>query len=166
MGQGLCNSAGNMYSLMKWLFLTSLIVWLGEVVFFSFVVAPSVFRSFDAPLGGRVVGAIFPTYYRLGYVCGAALLVGSVIFVAAGTSRIWWAASTLLAAVMLGATLYAGLAIQPRATALRPQIHDAAAPQSVKDEFDRLHRLAVKLNGAVLMCGIMMSVITAAKLQP
>jgi uncharacterized membrane protein len=155
-----------MYALMRWLFLVALIVWLGGVVFFSFVVAPGVFRTFDAPLGGRIVGAIFPTYYRLGYVCGPTLLVASVIFGVAGSARGWWGASALLVAVMLGATLYAGLVIQPRATALRPQIHDTAAPQSVKDEFDRLHRLAVKLNGAVLVCGIVISVITARTLQP
>ena len=155
-----------MYALMKWLYLMALIMWLGGVVFFSFVVAPSVFRTFDAPMGGRIVGAIFPTYYRLGYVCGATLLVASVVFAAAGSARGWWGASALVAAVMLGATLYAGLVIQPRAAALRPQIHDTAAPQSVKDEFDRLHRLAVKLNGAVLVCGIVISVITTRTLQP
>jgi uncharacterized membrane protein len=155
-----------MYAVMRWLFLMALIVWLGGVIFFSFVVAPNVFRTFDAPLGGRIVGTIFPTYYWLGYVCGATLLVASMVFAAVGTARGWWGTSVLLVAVMLGATLYAGLVIQPRATALRPQIHEAAAPQSVKEEFDRLHRLAVTLNGVVLVCGIVVSVVAARTLQP
>ena len=63
---------------------------------------------------------------------------------------------------MLAATVYAGVVILPRATELRPQIHDAAAPPSAKDEFDRLHHLAVTLNGAVLLGGVVVSVITAA----
>ncbi len=155
-----------MYALMRWLFLVALVVWLGAVVFFSFVVAPSVFRTFDAPLGGRIVGAIFPNYYRLGYVCGAGLLASSVVFAVAGSARLWWGASTLLAAVMLGATLYAGLVILPRATALRPQVFDPAAPPGAKDEFDRLHRLAVTLNGIVLAGGVAISVIAARALQP
>jgi uncharacterized membrane protein len=150
----------------KWLYLMALVIWLGAVVFFSFVTAPSLFRTFDAPQAGRAVGGIFPTYYRLGYVCGAVLLASSLMFLAAGTARVQWGASSLLAAAMLAATLYAGLVIQPRATQLRPQIHEAGAPQAVKDEFSRLHRLAVTLNGAVLLCGIGLTVITATKLQP
>ncbi len=155
-----------MYALMRWLFLVALVAWLGAAAFFSFVVAPNVFRTFEAPLAGRIVGAIFPTYYRLGYVCGAALLAGSLVFAVAGTARLWWGASTVLALLMLGATLYAGAIILPRATALRPQVHDTAAPQSVKAEFDRLHRLAVTLNGIVLAGGIAISVITSRTLQP
>ena len=155
-----------MYSLMKWLYLVALSVWLGEVVFFSFVVAPSLFRSLDASDAGRAVGAIFPLYYRVGYACGAVLLVSSVVFLATGTSRVWWGANSGLAAAMLAATLYAGAVIQQRAASLRPQLHDVSAPQSVKDEFDRLHRLAVTLNGAVLIAGIVVSAITATRLQP
>lgn len=155
-----------MYTLAKWVYLMALIVWVGEVVFFSFVVAPSIFRTFPTEDAGRAVGAIFPTYYVLGYICGALLLVTSALFIGAGVARLWWSATTLLAAVMLSATLYAGLAIQPRATALRPQIHDASAPPSVKVEFDRLHKLAVQLNGAVLVCGLVVTVITATTLRP
>jgi hypothetical protein len=36
----------------------------------------------------------------------------------------------------------------------------------VKDEFDRLHRMAVRLNGAVLIGGIILTVMTATKLRP
>ena len=154
-----------MYGLLKWLYLMALVVWVGQVVFFSFVVAPSMFRTFATPEAGRAVGAIFPTYYRLGYMCGVVLLLTSLVFVVSAPARMWWGASTLLAGLMLGATVYAVVVIQPRATALRPQIHEATAPQSVKDEFDRLHRLAVTLNGAVLVCGLVVSMIAAAKLQ-
>jgi uncharacterized membrane protein len=151
---------------LKWLYLVALIVWVGEVVFFSFVVAPSLFQVFPAGDAGRAVGAIFPTYYRIGYVCGAVLLIAGAVLPGAAGSRLWWSVNSLLVAVMLGATLYAGLVIQPRATALRPQIHDASAPQTVKDEFSRLHRLAVMLNGVVLLGGLVVSVTTAAALQP
>ena len=155
-----------MYPFVKWLHVMALVVWLGEVVFFSFVVAPSIFRTFEVGEAGRAVGAIFPVYYRVGYICGAVLLVSSVVFLATGTSRLWWGTGSALAAVMLAATLYAGVVIQPRAAALRPQLHAANAPPGVKDEFDRLHRLAVTLNGAVLICGIVVSVISATRLQP
>ena len=150
----------------KWLYLMALIVWIGEVVFFSFVVAPAVFRALPAPEAGRMVGTIFPIYYRVGYVCGAILLVTGGVLLGNAGARIWWGVNAALVAVMFMATLYAGVIIQPRAAALRPQIHDATAPPTVKQEFDRLHRLAVQLNAAVLLCGVVVSVITATSLRP
>ena len=155
-----------MATLIKWLYLIALIVWVGEVVFFSFVVAPAMFRTFPTADAGRAVGAVFPTYYRVGYVCGALLLLTNLFLLGSATARAWWGVNAALAAVMLAATLYAGFVIQPRAAELRPQIHDPAPPPGAKEEFDRLHRLAVQLNGAVLVCGAVASVITARALRP
>src|ERR1700687_4522061 len=155
-----------MYTAVKWLYLMALIVWLGEIIFFSFVVAPGIFRTLPTLDAGRAVGAIFPTYYRLGYMCGAVLLLTGMVLLSAAGAPVWWSVNTLLAAAMLGVTLYAGLVIQPRATELRPQIHEPSAAPTVKDEFDRLHRRAVMLNGAVLIGGLVVSVITATALRP
>ena len=155
-----------MVTLSKWLYLMALIVWVGEVAFFSFVTAPSVFRALPTPEAGRVIGTIFPTYYRIGYACGALLVLTSLVLLGGATARLWWGLNTLLTAIMLAATLYAGALIQPRAAALRPQIHDASAPPSVKEEFDRLHRLAVQLNAVVLVGGVVVSVIAATALRP
>jgi len=155
-----------MQALAKWLYLAALIVWVGEIVFLSFVVAPSIFRTFPTADAGRAVGAIFPTYYRVGYVCGVILVATAVILFANAGSRRGWAVNGVLAAVMLAATLYAGLIIQPRAAELRPQIHDPNAPPSIKDEFDRLHQRAVQLNGGVLLCGVVVTLITATAIRP
>lgn len=155
-----------MYVLIKWLHLLALIVWLGEIVFFSFVVAPSIFRLFDTAEAGRAVGAIFPIYYRVGYACGLFLVVTCVVFLVSGDAPAWWGLAGVASALMLAATLYAGLVIQPRASAMRTMIHDPAAPQTVKDEFGRLHRMAVILNGVVLLCGLGVSLVSATKLQP
>ena len=155
-----------MIALVKWLYLIALIVWLGEIVFFSFVVAPAIFRTFPVVDAGRAVGAVFPIYYRVGYVCGGALLLTSLFLLGGAAARGWWSVNVALSGLMLAATLYAGIIIQPRATELRPQIHDAAAPPTAKEEFDRLHRLAVQLNGAVLACGVVVSIITAKALRP
>lgn len=155
-----------MHAFVRWLYLLALIVWVGEVVFFSFGVAPAIFRTLPTADAGRAVGAVFPIYYRLGYVCGGVLLLTSLFLLAGAASRLWWGVTAGLAAVMLAATLYAGLVVQPRATELRPQLHDAAAPPTAKEEFDRLHRLAVQLNGVVLVGGMFVSIITARMLRP
>jgi hypothetical protein len=145
-----------------WLYLLALVVWLGETVFLSFVVAPTLFRGFPVEEAGRVMSAIFPGYYRVGAVCGV-VLVGTALFLwrsaAAGAGR--WGLAASLGVVMLGAVLYAGVAIQPRVRALREQRHRPDAPAAVEGEFQRLHRLSVQLNGAVLAGGVALSVLTA-----
>lgn len=156
-----------MLALVKWLYLMALIIWLGEVIFFSFVGAPSLFTTFPTPEAGKAVGAIFPTYYRIGYVCGVVLLLGALVLAGSAMARGWWMMNALVAAVMLAVILYAGLVIQPRAAALRPQIHETTAPApAVKEEFDRLHHLAVMLNGVVLVCGLAVSALTASAIRP
>ncbi len=155
-----------MLALVKWLYLMALIIWVGEVIFFSFVGAPRLFATFPSPEAGKAVGAIFPAYYGIGYGCGVVLLVGALVLGGGAAARGWWMTNALLAAVMLAVTLYAGTVVQPQLTTLRPQFHDATAPAAVKDEFSRLHRLAVTLNGVVLVCGLAVSVITASSIKP
>lgn len=155
-----------MLTLSKWLYLMALIVWVGEIVFFSFVGAPAIFRVFAPADAGRAVGAIFPAYYRIGYVCGIILTAGSLVFWCTSAGRVWWTVNTCLVAAMLAASLYAGMVVLPRATMLRPLIHEATTAAAVKEEFHRLHRLAVNLNGLVLVCGLAVSVITAVRLRP
>jgi hypothetical protein len=146
----------------------ALVVWVGEVVFFSFVVAPAIFRTFPPPAveAGRVIGEFFPTYYRIGYGCGVVLLVTALALFATAEARTWLGVESVVVAGMLAATLYAGVIILPRATELRPQIHDPGVPASAKAEFDRLHHLAVTLNGAVLLGGVIVSIITATAPRP
>src|SRR5262245_9354438 len=50
-------------------------LWFGSGVFFTFLAAPSLFRTFDTRLAGEAVGPIFPLYFALQGGCG---LVGRV----------------------------------------------------------------------------------------
>jgi len=154
-----------MHLFARWLHLMALIVWVGEVVFFSFVVAPVLFSTFPVGEAGRAVGAILPTYYRIGYACGVLVLATTFVLLALAERRTWLGVSALLVAGMLGATVYAGVIVQPRAAELRPQLHDPAAPANVQEEFDRLHHRAVILNGVVLLGGVAVSLATAASLR-
>ena len=55
-----------MAGVLKWLYLVGLAVCVGEVVFFSFLVAPSVFKAVPPAVAGRGVGAFFPQYSLVG----------------------------------------------------------------------------------------------------
>lgn len=147
-------------------FLLALIVWLGEVLFLSFAVAPAVFRNFAVEEAGRVVSVLFPIYYKIGAVCGVVLLMAALVLRSLGESRGAWTVSAAIVAVMLAATLYAAIVVQPRAQSLRPQLHQADVPAAVKEEFDGLHRLAVQLNAGVLLGGLAVAILAALRLKP
>ncbi|MBI3768970.1 MAG: DUF4149 domain-containing protein [Deltaproteobacteria bacterium] len=149
----------------KAVFWLALVVWLGEIVFFSFIVAPSVFGALPQEIAGQVVGVIFPRYYGVGTVAGAIALVAALMLRSGTSATRPWSAVVLMLALMVAATLYAGRVIQPRTQALRPQIHEATVDPAVRAEFDRLHRLAVQLNGAVLLLGIATVCVAATSLR-
>jgi hypothetical protein len=140
----------------------ALIVWIGAIVFFSFVVAPRVFATLPSATAGQVVSAIFPTYYALGAGAGLAGIVAALALRRqAGGGRRWSGVAALLA-LMLAATAYAGGVVHPRARDLRDAARAPAAPAETQAEFRRLHRLAVALNGGVLVLGLATVAITAA----
>lgn len=149
----------------KAVFWLALAVWLGEIVFFSFVVAPSVFRALPQDVAGQVVGVIFPRYYALGAVAGAIAMIAALALRAGTSATRPWSAAVLMLVLMLLATLYAGRVLQPRAQALRPQLREAVVDPAVRAEFDRLHRLAVQLNGGVLLLGIVTVCVAAASFE-
>jgi len=154
----LCQDEGeDVESVLKFLYLTALIVWLGGVTFFSFIAAPAVFRTLPTQEAGRVVGAVFPLYYALGTVAGAvALSVGFLLRLQAQGGKEKWLLAMALLLVMLGANLYAWRVTLPRTQVLRSEMHSTAAdpPSTVVAEFRRLHAHAMLLNLVVLLAGV------------
>ena len=53
--------------------------WVGVVAFFSFVVAPLVFRTVDRAAAGLAVSAVLPHYYRWGVVLTVVALVAYLV---------------------------------------------------------------------------------------
>jgi hypothetical protein len=143
------------------IYLAALGCWLGGIVFFSFFTAPAVFTVLPRHEAGQLISTIFPRYYMLGYIVGTISLVLAIYLTAVNSPRIWWGMTTLVVAVALGITFYAGTVILPRADALRAVTEDANPDPVKKAEFDGLHRNSVMLNGAVLLLNIAAIVGTA-----
>lgn len=128
-------------------------LWVGALVFVSFVVAPAVFGTVPSETAGTVMGAIFPRYYAFTIAVGIVGLLAAVpLRSAARGSR--WTAIVGMMIVMLAATVYAGMVVSPRARVLRPALHQEPVDAAVRAEFDALHRRAVQLNGLVLLLGL------------
>ena len=145
-------------------YLLAIACWLGAIVFFSFVTAPSVFTSLPIAEAGKVISVIFPRYYAVGYIAGSVAVLMSILFTVARPARGWWGITTVLLALGLAITFYAGLVVLPRADKLRHVAEDSSPQPEQKAEFDRLHALSVYLNGAVLLLNVGALVTTAGAL--
>jgi hypothetical protein len=141
-------------TVVRFLYLLALGVWIGEVAFFSFVVAPSVFGVLPSSDAGRVVGAIFPRYYLLGGVLATlALACALVLGRQAPLARAWTVAAVAIA-IGLASTVYAGTVVHPHAQRVRAAAEARnEAPASV-EAFRRAHALAMILNSLALLGGL------------
>jgi L-lactate permease len=115
-------------------------VWLGAMVFFASVVAPTVFGTLEPQLAGHMIRRVFPRYYLFGLICLAVASLASV-FASSASPRI-----TVACVVMLGATWYARQVLMPQVNAARDAM--LAQNESHSPEFDRLHKRSVQLNTA------------------
>lgn len=134
-----------MGNLLLFLELAAVSVWLGSIVFFSFVVAPTLFGSLGSETAGKAVRGIFPKYYLLGMVCGIVLCGVHVM-----RGVLWYWGGMIRPSIMLFGllTLVAAYARQK----LTPAVNAAReAGASGKVEFDRLHKRSVRLSGVLLL---------------
>ena len=148
------------------LYLLALITWIGSIIFFSFVGAPSIFQSLPPEYAGKVVATIFPRYYPLGYISGF-VAVACVIISGFNTGQVPGMKFIILT-TMLTISIYTSLVTYPRAHALKEEMRTALSDTEIvqlKQEFSIAHRASVVNNGAVLLLGIILVVITAENLR-
>ena len=147
-------------------YLLSLVCWLGGMVFFSALVAPLVFKVLPMAEAGKLQAALFPRYYLLGYICGAIAVVLAIFLCATRAQRMWWAIAALALVVALGLTVYAGAVVRPRVDAIRTVTEEANPDPARRAEFDRLHHLSVMLNGGVMLLDLAALFVSAVALTP
>jgi uncharacterized membrane protein len=135
---------------MLFVFLLAIVCWLGGMIFFSAFVAPVLFGRLSISDAGKVVGTIFPRYYWLGYVAGTLALILALYFALSRRAQGAWAVTALFLAIALALTVYAGTIVEPQAHAIRGVAEEQNPEPARQAEFDRLHRLSVVLNGAVM----------------
>ena len=144
----------------NFIYLLSLVCWIGSIIFFSFFVAPVVFKTLDREKAGEVVGIVFPRYYKLGYVCGALILL---CFLISGNAGLKWCAW----GIMVLASGLAGLVVNPKAKKLKEEIKTSSEDEkpALEAKFKSMHSLSVKLNAVVLFSGLWLLGLTASNFQ-
>lgn len=144
------------------IYLFALASWVGSILFFSFGVAPIIFRVLGAEAGGRFVRALFPRYYAWNVVSGAVALPAFLgVPLAYPEYKGPWVgiqAGLILTGIVL--FLYCGNTLTPAINAARDEGPEGSA------RFDRLHRRSVQLNGVALVLGIVLLVSHATRRPP
>ena len=161
---------------LRFLMLLSLVVWLGGLIFFAFVLAPTVFSPGLLPtrhLAGSIVGRSLDRLHYIAIVSGIVFLITSMLYswMASGNARPL-AARHVLIVLMLLLTVISQFAISPKMHAIRAEagvidgvIDNVPPGNPLRMEFDRLHMWSEKFEVAVLLLGLVALYTTAQALR-
>lgn len=140
--------------------LLTMVVWVGGLVFFAFVLAPVAFNVLPSTHeAGTVVGATLRVLNQIGPYCGYLFLLATIAaqYTQERRSRLL-TTQMLLVWLMIGATQYVRTSIVPAMERDRIAAGgdvDAAAPDNpARLDFERLHPLSEKVEGAALFLGL------------
>lgn len=129
-------------------------VWVGGIIFFSFIVAPALFAMLPKPgSAAAIVEVTLTDLHLMGIACGVLALAASFVakLLRAKVLRTLLVAMLVLTAVSL-------FGIMPQMQRIRDSVGgsiEALPPQDAgRAAFDRLHKLSVGLEGIVLLAGI------------
>ena len=117
-------------------------IWIGVIIFFSAIIAPTVFKTLDEKSAGVFLRAFFPKYYLFAIVIGLASLALIMIFNIE--------MSNILYIAIVSMTI---LSIISRF--MIPIINNARdMGEKGKQKFNRLHAMSVSLNVITLVIGL------------
>ncbi|PYX82945.1 MAG: hypothetical protein DMG70_12830 [Acidobacteria bacterium] len=153
-------------SLVRFVMLMSLVVWLGGLICFAFVLAPTVFSVLPTRhLAGSVVSPSLSRLHWMGVISGIAFLVSSMTYarLTSGAAHPF-AARHLFVCLMLSLTLISEFGISPKMAALRAsmgQIDNVAVSDPARGQFNALHLWYTRLEAGVLLLGLLVVYLTA-----
>lgn len=148
--------------------LLALIVWIGGIIFFAFVEAPTLFAVLPTTkLAGDVVSASLSKLHWMGLISGFIFLIASLLYNWQKHVQLRpFALSHIFVVVMLALTAHSQFGISPRMRELRAEIQNAdnSSPNHAqRSEFDRLHQWSTRLEGGVLLLGLGLIILTAKR---
>jgi hypothetical protein len=150
-----------MTTLLRSIRLLALAVWVGGLAFFGFVAYIAFQTLPDPQQAGAVVRASLITLHRLGLAAGAVYLIVTLALLATQRdSHPVRAAELALVVAMLTLTAYSQFSVIPQMEsdrlALGGDVDKSPATDPRHQHFERLHQLSVKLEGAILIEGVLL----------
>jgi uncharacterized membrane protein len=157
-------------SLLRFLMVLSLVVWIGGLIFFAFVLAPTAFQVLaDTHLAGNIVRSALGKLHWIAIISGVVFLISSLLYssLVEGTARLFEPRHVLIS-LMLALTLISQFWIIPRMDRLRATIGDfqtVALNSPARMQFDALHVWSTRLEGAVLLLGLVVVYLASSALR-
>jgi uncharacterized membrane protein len=144
------------------IFLLGMTSWLGSILFFSFGVSPIIFKVLEPSQSARFVRTLFPRYYAWGATSATIALASFTSGVLVRPEFRGFAALAQIVLMLMGIliNLYSSNALIPQIEGAR----DAGPEQD--DRFGQLHKRSVRLNGFMLLAGMVLVVLHAARPDP
>ncbi len=149
--------------------LLSLVVWLGGLIFFAFVVAPTVFSVLPTRhLAGSVVTRSLGALHWMGIVSAIVFLATSFVLASVNTGAIHpFATRNVLVYVMLALTCISQFVISAKMSALRASmgvIDNVPVTDPARIAFNQLHVWSTRLESTVFLLGLIVLFVVARKL--
>ena len=131
--------------------------WVGGAALFTFVLTPIIFKANDRDTAGKIVGTLFPGYFKWGLACGLVALAS--LLLSRGKNSVPVLAIIIF---MLSLTAFQAFSIEPRAAAIKKEIPSFVTipkehPQ--RREFSRLHAISAVCNLTVIGGGVLLIVL-------
>ncbi|AJE02794.1 DUF4149 domain-containing protein [Geobacter pickeringii] len=131
--------------------------WVGGAALFTFLLTPIIFKVENRDAAGRIVGYLFPGYFRWGLACGCAALAALLVV----RGRHWIPGAALLL-LMLAVTAFQAFYVEPKAAVLKQQIpsfETTPKDHPLRREFSRLHGISAVCNLSVIAGGVVLVVL-------
>jgi uncharacterized membrane protein len=144
---------------LRYLMLFSLVVWIGGIIFFAFVLAPTVFTVLPThDLAGKVVNRSLGALHWMGLISGIVFLLSSLFYsrLAHGFAQPF-AARNVLIALMIILTCISLFVITAKMNTLRADmgiIDSVPFSDARRVQFNDLHQWSTRLEGTVLLLGL------------
>ena len=126
-------------------------LWAGGNAIFTLLLTPILFKTENRDTAARIVGNIFPAYFKTGLVCGLIAIICRCIADSSSKSSI------VILVVMLVLTSFQAFYIEPKAADVKKRIvsfETTSRDDSLRREFSRLHGVSAVCNLAVLAGGV------------
>jgi hypothetical protein len=139
------------------LYRLSVSLWAGGNAIFTLMLTPILFKTESRDVAGRIVGNLFPGYFRWGLACGVIALVCRL-----GGRGFDLKLPVIVLAVMLAVTSFQAFYVEPRATELKRRIvsfETTSKEDPLRKDFSRLHAVSALCNLTVLAGGVLLVVL-------
>ena len=135
------------------LYRLSVSLWAGGNAIFTLLLTPILFKTESRDTAARIVGTMFPGYFRWGLVCGVVALVCRLAGRGLNPEL-----PVIVLVIMLAVTSFQAFYLEPHAAELKKQIgsfESTSKEDPLRKQFSKLHAVSAVCNLTVLAGGVL-----------